>query len=89
MAKTATPATTDLSELQLTDEKATRQFVLKVGEHRARIEYDHQGDRIFLTRTDVPRPANFFGAALEVEPSTTITKRNVAIASKRNADSML
>ena len=55
MAKTATPATTDLSELQLTDEKATRQFVLKVGEHRARIEYDHQGDRIFLTRTDVPR----------------------------------
>jgi len=55
MAKTTTPAVSDLSELTLTDEKATRQFVLKVGDQRARIEYDHQGDRIFLTRTDVPK----------------------------------
>jgi predicted GNAT family acetyltransferase len=55
MAKTTTPVALDVSELELTDEKATRQFVLKVGDHRARIEYDHQGDRIFLTRTDVPK----------------------------------
>ena len=55
MAKTITPTVSDLSELILTDEKATRQFVLKVGDQRARIEYDHQGDRIFLTRTDVPK----------------------------------
>ena len=55
MAKTTTPAVSDLNELTLTDEKATRQFVLKVGDQRARIEYDHQGDRIFLTRTDVPK----------------------------------
>lgn len=55
MAKPSTPATADLAELPLTDEKTTRQFVLKVGDQRARIEYDHQGDRIFLTRTDVPK----------------------------------
>ncbi len=55
MAKTTTPAAIDLNELILLDEKATRQFVLNVGDQRARIEYDHQGDRIFLTRTDVPK----------------------------------
>ncbi len=55
MAKTSTPAPAELTELPLMDEKTTRQFVLKVGDQRARIEYDHQGDRIFLTRTDVPK----------------------------------
>lgn len=57
MAKTLTPASpADPSELPLVDEKSTRQFVLTIDGHRARIEYDHQGDRIFLTRTDVPKP---------------------------------
>lgn len=55
MAKASTPTAADVTTIELTDEKATRQFVLKVGDHRARIEYDHQGDRIFLTRTDVPK----------------------------------
>ena len=54
MRKTSTPRTLTLSELPLENETESRQFVLQVGPHRARIEYDHQGDRMFLTRTDVP-----------------------------------
>lgn len=45
---------TALVDLPLQNETESRQFVMQVGQHRARIEYDHQGDRMFLTRTDVP-----------------------------------
>jgi hypothetical protein len=54
MSKTSTPRPVPLSELPLENETESRQFVMQVGAHRARIEYDHQGDRMFLTRTDVP-----------------------------------
>lgn len=55
MAKQNDPAPIDLASLPLINEKDMRQFVLQVGEHRARMEYDHQGDRIFLTQTEIPR----------------------------------
>lgn len=44
----------DLEALPLLDEEASRQFVLRVGGHRARMEYDRSSDRIFLTHLDVP-----------------------------------
>ncbi|MFN3875161.1 MAG: GNAT family N-acetyltransferase [Flavobacteriales bacterium] len=46
----------DLHALPLIDEPDSRQFVLRVGEHRARMEYERDGDRIFLGTLDVPRP---------------------------------
>lgn len=47
--------TTDLEALPLHDDTEARQFILRVGEHRARMEYDRSsGDRIFLTHIDVP-----------------------------------
>lgn len=55
MAKRTAPEATDLESLPLIDEKDMRQFVLQVGEHRARMEYDFQGDRIFLTQTEIPK----------------------------------
>jgi hypothetical protein len=56
MAKKATsPKTLDIDVLQLTDEEEARQLVLRVGEHRVRMQYDRTGDRIFLTGLDVPR----------------------------------
>ena len=53
--KTTSPKTYDIDVLQLTDEEEARQLVLRVGEHRVRMEYDRSGDRIFLTNLDVPR----------------------------------
>jgi uncharacterized protein len=55
MAKRTVPESIDLESLPLIEEKDMRQFVLQVGEHRARMEYDHQGDRIFLTQTEIPK----------------------------------
>ncbi len=55
MAKKATSPTYDIDVLQLTDEEEARQLVLRVGDHRVRMEYDRSGDRIFLTNLDVPR----------------------------------
>lgn len=56
MAKKSTsPTITDIDVLQLTDEEEARQLVLRVGEHRVRMQYDRAGDRIFLTGLDVPR----------------------------------
>ncbi|MDQ3100202.1 MAG: N-acetyltransferase [Bacteroidota bacterium] len=56
MAKKATsPKEYDIDVLQLTDEEEARQLVLRVGDHRVRMEYDRSGDRIFLTNLDVPR----------------------------------
>ena len=45
----------DVATLPLIDEKDSRQFVLQVGDHRARMEYDRSGDRIFLTHAEVPK----------------------------------
>lgn len=44
----------DLEALPLQDEPGSRQFVLRVGDHRARMEYDRSSDRIFLTHLEVP-----------------------------------
>lgn len=57
-ARTMPPKTTaipvDLSDLPLIDEEESRQFVMVVGGHRARMEYDRTPDRIFLTHLLVP-----------------------------------
>ena len=54
--KTATlPTPKELEALPLLDQPDMRQFVLQVGGQRARVEYDRQGDRIFLTGTDLPK----------------------------------
>lgn len=55
MSKNAKSAVMDVTELPLVDEPEMRQFVMHVGGHRARMEYDRHGDRIFLTRTEVPK----------------------------------
>lgn len=55
MARKPSSETIDLQSLPLIDEPDSRQFVLRVGEHRARLEYDRDGDRIFLGTLDVPR----------------------------------
>ncbi len=44
----------DLSTLQLIDEEESRQFVLVVDGHRARMEYERSSDRIFLTHLLIP-----------------------------------
>lgn len=45
----------DLDALPLHDETEARQFILRIGDLRARMEYDRSsGDRIFLTHIDVP-----------------------------------
>jgi hypothetical protein len=54
MAANDTPLTMDLSTIDLIDEEESRQFVLVVDGHRARMEYDRSGDRIFLTNLQVP-----------------------------------
>jgi predicted GNAT family acetyltransferase len=61
MAAKANQAPIDLQALPLIDEPDSRQFVLRVGEHRARLEYDRDGDRIFLGTLDVPRPVQELG----------------------------
>ncbi len=53
MAEQAAPI--DLSALELRDEPDNRQFVTRIGEHRARVEYERDGDRIFLTSLHVPK----------------------------------
>ncbi len=63
MAAKASSAPIDLQALSLTDEPDSRQFVLRVGEYRARLEYDRDGDRIFLGTLDVPRPVESLGVA--------------------------
>ena len=63
MASKASSAPIDLQSLTLTDEPDSRQFVLRVGEYRARLEYDRDGDRIFLCTLDVPRPVESLGVA--------------------------
>lgn len=51
--KTAT-STQALQDLPLIDEEESRQFVMVVSGHRARMEYDRTSDRIFLTHLLVP-----------------------------------
>ncbi|MEO8590583.1 MAG: GNAT family N-acetyltransferase [Flavobacteriales bacterium] len=71
MPEKETPAKIDLEALSLSDEMEARQFVLKIGEHRARMEYDRSsGDRIFLTRLEVP-------PALDVEEVSAVLTEKV------------
>ena len=66
MAKKDTPV--DPATYELHDEVDARQFVMRVDGQRARVEYDRDGDRIFLTSIDVPKTLdhlNIHGALLE------------------------
>lgn len=63
MARKATTDTIDLQALPLIDEPDSRQFILRVGDFRARMEYERDGDRIFLGTLDVPRPIAELGVA--------------------------
>ncbi len=54
MATKNPPVTVDLNVLPLLDEEESRQFVMVVDGHRARMEYDRSSDRIFLTHLLVP-----------------------------------
>ncbi|MCB0765400.1 MAG: GNAT family N-acetyltransferase [Flavobacteriales bacterium] len=54
MSKNQTLQEADLQDLPLIDEEDSRQFVMRVGEYRARMEYDRNPDRIFLTHIEVP-----------------------------------
>ena len=47
-------STFDPETLVLTDEEESRQFVMVVLGHRARMEYDRTPDRIFLTQLTIP-----------------------------------
>lgn len=67
--KTAAP-TLDPQALVLMDEEDSRQFVLVVSGHRARMEYDRTPDRIFLTHLTVP-------AALDVNTVSAILTEKV------------
>jgi hypothetical protein len=51
--KTLTPKF-DPGSLVLIDEEESRQFVMVVSGHRARMEYDRTPDRIFLTQLTIP-----------------------------------
>ena len=53
MAKKVAPF--DPHSLELHDEPDYRQFVVRADGLRARVEYDRDGDRIFLTSIDVPK----------------------------------
>lgn len=70
MARKETPESIDLLALPLQDEPDSRQFVLRVGEHRARLEYDRDGDRIFLGTLDVPKPVEGLGVGEVVMEKT-------------------
>jgi len=59
MSKKDTPSLP--AELELLDETGARQFVVRVDGHRARVEYDRDGDRIFLTSIDVPKALEPYG----------------------------
>ncbi|HEY0977443.1 MAG TPA: GNAT family N-acetyltransferase [Flavobacteriales bacterium] len=77
MAKKDTITTVDLEGLALVDETESRQFVVQVNGHRARMEYDRSGDRIFLTGSEVPKAleAHGVGPAL-IEKVLTWTEAN-------------
>lgn len=45
----------DLQEIPIVNEKSARQFELTVEGHTARIEYEQDGKKIFLTHTLVPK----------------------------------
>lgn len=70
MARKANTEIIDLHALPLQDEPDSRQFVLRVGEHRARLEYDRDGDRIFLGTLDVPKPVEGLGVGEVVMEKT-------------------
>ena len=66
MAKKEAPF--DPATLELHDETDARQFVVRVDGHRARVEYDRDGDRVFLTSIDVPKtlePLGMKGVLME------------------------
>lgn len=63
MSKNVKSPGVDMAALSLVDEPEMRQFVMHVGTHRARMEYDRHGDRIFLTRTEVPKHLQEQGVA--------------------------
>lgn len=72
MTRKESTAPIDLESLSIADEPDSRQFVLRVGEYRARLEYDRDGDRIFLGTLDVPKPVQSLGVA-EVFMEKTLT----------------
>lgn len=45
----------DLKAIPLIDDKSARQFELTVNGHMAKIEYELDGKKIFLTHTEVPK----------------------------------
>lgn len=55
MSKKEKLVTADIRELPFEDDTEARQFVLRLGEHRVRMEYDRSSDRIFLTNLHVPK----------------------------------
>lgn len=68
----------DLSKLPLVDEEDSRQFVMVVGGHRVRMEYDRTPDRIFLTHLLVP------SAVDGDEVSAVLTEKVLAWVESRN-----
>jgi predicted GNAT family acetyltransferase len=62
MAKKAAPPTPFVpAELVLHDEPENRQFVTRVDGLRATVEYDRDGERIFLTGLHVPKALQALG----------------------------
>lgn len=61
--KPLSPTAEDLQALPLVDEPEDRQFVLQVGTYRARMEYERNADRIFLTHVEVPPAIEGHGVA--------------------------
>lgn len=59
MVKQAAPM--DLFALEIRDEPENRQFILRAGEHRVRVEYERDMDRIFLTSLIVPKELELVG----------------------------
>ena len=78
MAANDTPVTMDFSNIELIDEEESRQFVLVVDGHRARMEYDRSGDRIFLTNLHVPPALD------EEQLSTALTERSLMWAEENS-----
>ena len=63
MSKKPQPVLADIRDLPLEDDTEARQLVMRFGEHRARMEYDRDGDRICLTNLAVPRILQELGVA--------------------------
>lgn len=72
MARKTTIDEVDIAALPLIDEPDSRQFVLRVGDHRARMEYERDGDRIFLGTLDVPKPIVELGVGDAVMEKTLL-----------------